>query len=858
MRRPVPSIIIMSSMLALAACTGRVDKSSGDTPSTLSGSPGSALPAGPLSTRGNQIVDKSGTPVRIASVGWNEIGAGPIQGIAANLDAIGAAGFNAVRVSWVNATMAEDLARIDEVVGAAGPRGIKVILDNHTNEPGHGPQDNWGAQQKNGLWYDVGGASDGTDGGGNPGTVTDAKFLADWKAVATHYRGNDTVIGYDLRNEPLAYGGMSTWGDGNLDTDLRAMYQRVGNAIVAIDAGKLIICEGPQNYGGNFAGNGVAPWGDLSLAGQRPVVLSVPNKVVYSVHDYPHEISGISNDSGAGKIAQMNADWGYLVSQKIAPVWVGEMGSSMDDPGDDAWAQTLVSYLNGGEGGAGGPTFSGDEQGIGGDWWAWGYLAGQLPDGTQNSDGSLRANQRAVWSQLLYHATTGAPHVIRVAVGQSQAYVDPAGNSWSADTGFQGGIGFTLAPPVPIAGTDAAPLYNGERYGSDGNGNAAAFRYAFAMAAGNYNVTLKFAEYYVTGVGERQFDVSINGNKVLTNFDILAAAGGANKAVDRSFAVSLPNDGTVTIELSPGAAQNPKVDAIAILPSDGPPPPPPPPDGAPLIVPPLVGATPGAWQSGDLDAAGMRMHYNYLLPHGYSDKHRYPVLLWLHENDMGNSVYNGGDPTGLASYLDGWFNTSAFRTNYPCIIIAPYADQRSDPGGATSNWGGWVPPGDHGPNEDAAAAITQYFVQHFSAYPRKVYVSGASLGGHGSWAMMLDYNAWNGPFGKIFAAGMPLAGVIERYGFGVDPPGDVVDRMRNVPVFAVHGSGDGTSQPNWDRAMWHDYGGGALPGNPGAQSPGGAYRYLEDPGLGHDVWDTYYALPAGKPLYDWMFAQTAP
>jgi hypothetical protein len=232
--------------------------------------------------------------------------------------------------------------------------------------------------------------------------------------------------------------------------------------------------------------------------------------------------------------------------------------------------------------------------------------------------------------------------------------------------------------------------------------------------------------------------------------------------------------------------------------------------------------------------------------------------MWLHENDMGDPFYDGGDPMGLAGYLDGWFNNAQFRSQYPCIIIAPYADQRSDPGGETSNFGGWTPPGDHGPNEDAAVAVAQSFISHFSVYAKKVYVTGASLGGIGSWAMMLDYNAINGPNGKVFAAGLPFAGVIERYGFGVNPPADIVTRMQNVPVFAVHGSGDGTSQPNWDRAMWQDYGGGGFPGNPGAQAPSSAYHYLEDPGLGHDVWDTYYPLPAGKPLYDWLFAQTAP
>ncbi|GAC1556090.1 MAG: hypothetical protein NVS3B10_16690 [Polyangiales bacterium] len=361
---------------------------------------GKVAGTGGFSTSGNQIVDETGQSFRIASVGWNEIGAGPIQGFDENVVAMKSAGFNCIRVSWVNARKGSDLANIDQVVAAASRAGLRVILDNHTNEPGHGDQDNWGAQQKNGLWYDVGGASDGTDGGGNAGTVSDATFLSDWVSVAQHYAGNATVIGFDLRNEPLAYAGASTWGSGNPDTDIRLMYQRVGNAVLAVDPGKLIIAEGPQSYTGNFAGKGPAPWGDLSVAGTQPVVLNVPNKVVYSVHDYPHEIANFSPDNGAAKVALMNDAWGYLVTKNIAPVWIGEMGSSMNAATDAAWAQTMLDYLNGQAGALGGPTFGPGQKGIGTDWWAWGNLAGQLPEGTQNADGSLRSAQYDVYSKL--------------------------------------------------------------------------------------------------------------------------------------------------------------------------------------------------------------------------------------------------------------------------------------------------------------------------------------------------------------------------------------------------------------------------------------------------------------------------
>ena len=75
----------------------------------------------------------------------------------------------------------------------------------------------------------------------------------------------------------------------------------------------------------------------------------------------------------------MNQLWGYLLTQDFSPVFIGEMGGSLDGTDDSsganladeqAWASTLVAYANGKA--AGGPTLSGNQQGISTDWWAWG------------------------------------------------------------------------------------------------------------------------------------------------------------------------------------------------------------------------------------------------------------------------------------------------------------------------------------------------------------------------------------------------------------------------------------------------------------------------------------------------------
>ena len=174
---------------------------------------------------------------------------GPFQGIEGHVAAMKAAGFNCARVDWIDKTLDDPaaMAQLDQFVAACGKVGLKVIFDNHNNEA---TSANWNnaAQQSNGLWFDTGPGTDGTDGAGDKGTVSAAKFEQDWVTFARHWAGNPTVIGFDLRNEPCAHTSTpALWGGGG-PTDIHAMYQSVGNAVLAVNPDALIICESVINY----------------------------------------------------------------------------------------------------------------------------------------------------------------------------------------------------------------------------------------------------------------------------------------------------------------------------------------------------------------------------------------------------------------------------------------------------------------------------------------------------------------------------------------------------------------------------------------------------------------------------------
>jgi hypothetical protein len=141
---------------------------------------------------------------------------------------------------------------------------------------------------------------------------------------------------------------------------------------------------------------------------------------------------------------------------------------------------------------------------------------------------------------------------IRVNAG-GPAYTDPAGQTWSVDTGFKGGS--TYATSAAITNTTTPALYQTERYG--------AVTYTFPVPNGSYRVKLKFAEIRLTRTGQRLFNVSLNGQTVLTKFDIVRAAGGWRLAVDREFPVAVTN-GKIVIRLIK-VRQNPKISAIEIV-----------------------------------------------------------------------------------------------------------------------------------------------------------------------------------------------------------------------------------------------------------------------------------------------------
>ena len=283
-----------------------------------------APPQPPLSASGRYIVDAHGRRVRLAGVNW--YGAHEDDGVVSGLErtdrfrlarTIARLGFNSVRLPF-SLWMTEQATPVPDEYLAANPdlsgatpmqvydacvealtgAGLVVILNCHTLDPGWCCADD----DEQGLWF-----NDRWPAG---------RFFAAWQQLAARYSSNPLVAGMDIMNEPrrsrvgrriLA----PAWGSGRT-ADLAAMYTTAGNLIHEVSPDVLIICEGP-GYAADLAG-----------VARHPVRLERPGKVVYSLHDYswfhPRE------QPRAAYLEQMHRAGGYLLSERIAPLWIGEFG----------------------------------------------------------------------------------------------------------------------------------------------------------------------------------------------------------------------------------------------------------------------------------------------------------------------------------------------------------------------------------------------------------------------------------------------------------------------------------------------------------------------------------------------------
>lgn len=195
-----------------------------------------------------------------------------------DLDNIKEIGMNVVRVpfTWMNLVKLSDRSwkvdafeRLDWVIEECGKRNIWVILDMHGCPGSQNGSDHSGVDGGNNkeamskFWF----------GTTEEVTANQTLYYTLWDSIATRYKNNDVVMGFDLMNEPFCtYRYNSSKTESQLHQMLWTVYDNAYKRIRAIDPDRILIME--------------ATWDPIDLP--NPSTYGWTN-VMYEYHNYLYD-----------------------------------------------------------------------------------------------------------------------------------------------------------------------------------------------------------------------------------------------------------------------------------------------------------------------------------------------------------------------------------------------------------------------------------------------------------------------------------------------------------------------------------------------------------------------------------------
>ena len=203
------------------------------------------------------------------------------------------------------------------------------------------------------------------------------------------------------------------------------------------------------------------------------------------------------------------------------------------------------------------------------------------------------------------------------------------------------------------------------------------------------------------------------------------------------------------------------------------------------------------------------LKYLLFLPKGYKEKPdaKWPTILFLH--GMGER----GDNLELVK-KHGIPKIVEKKEDFPFIAISPQCP-------LTSVWPTMT--------EELHALLVDA-VQRYNVDETRIYLTGLSMGGYGTWHLAVDYP-------DLFAAVVPICG-------GMAHDGGILEEikvLKDMPIWIFHGEKDEAVPVKNSKELYD-----AL------KKLGGNVKLTIYPELGHDSWTTTYDNPN---LYKWLLKQ---
>ena len=195
----------------------------------------------------------------------------------------------------------------------------------------------------------------------------------------------------------------------------------------------------------------------------------------------------------------------------------------------------------------------------------------------------------------------------------------------------------------------------------------------------------------------------------------------------------------------------------------------------------------------------VKLDYLLFLPEGYEKSAKdYPLILFLH-----GAGESGTDVTRVKKH--GMAKVVETRKDLPFIVVSPQSPGR-----------GW--------NPDALDALLDRIILDYRVDRDRVYLTGLSMGGYGTWALAAAHP-------ERFAAIAPICGG----GNPKDAP-----KLKDLPIWAFHGAKDPTVPLARSQEMVD-----AL------KAIGSGVKFTVYPDAVHDSWTETYDNPE---LYAWFLS----
>ncbi|MBT5711354.1 phospholipase [Candidatus Poribacteria bacterium] len=224
------------------------------------------------------------------------------------------------------------------------------------------------------------------------------------------------------------------------------------------------------------------------------------------------------------------------------------------------------------------------------------------------------------------------------------------------------------------------------------------------------------------------------------------------------------------------------------------------------LAAPLLAAAPGGVQEarvfeGEIPKIA-RLEYLLHLPADYdADGDASPLILFLHGAGERGDDLEKVKVHGIAKIAEA-------QADFPFIAVSPQCPTRSW-------WTGEV---------EALEALLAEVIETHNVDESRVYLTGLSMGGFGSWALAIRNPS-------LFAAIAPVCG-------GGEP--EKVAAIKDLPVWNFHGAKDTVVEPERSQTMVD-----AL------EAAGGDVKYTLHPEANHDSWTVTYDNPE---LYEWFLS----